>query len=297
MSGSSRDQVLDSVLAEMVRAESRPSRSRRLRWGLSIGSFAAAGVLAGSLTAGALAIPASNAAQLQDQMVTFAAYQLNDGTLVGSPLFEQSSGPRTIAVPPRPADGDQIVVGLWCLGSRSASVDLGGSTVTSECHGHAAKVPEVVRSVDQDSPFPTVRVEGDSSYAIFISWYKQAPNASASAAQKAAVADGVVTRQEYLDGYARLVGCMGQAGFEMGSLPANEVVLHYALTEAQRPTFDHECYPREFEQIDVIWQGQVEERATACLAGIGVAPARDGTEWDDQLRQHGLDPVNCGLLQ
>jgi len=292
------DDYLASALDRVQHGVDRKIRRRasRARWGVSVGSFAVAGVLAGTLTAGALATSSADD-NLESYMAHVALSYTYDGPLVGEPTFTRGSGPQDLTVPPKSEGANALLVSVQCVAGAPASLVAhdGTQLMTSTCGD--GNDDQVHQYVPPESPPTAVSISGDGSWAVWISWYTYPPDAAPSAAQKAALADGSVTRDEYEAGYLRALGCMGQAGFDMIPVPLNELVLHAGTSGAEDPTWSHSCYPREFKQIDSVWQLEIEKAATACLARIGVTPAHDGTEWDDQLSQHGLTPQECGLQQ
>lgn len=293
-----RDEAIERVLIAM--AELPPRRTPWWRSLLAIaGAFAIGGAVTGFLTAGAFAgwTPTPDPDdQRASTMRTFALYAAEASTPLGTPHYYSGTGHMTIGLGEKPAGAVRIVYSFWCLGAGqlSLSVDT-GPTNSTKCTPEPAQPVSEVANV-QGGGTHTLSVTGTGKYAVWVSWIHQPATAKSSDAQQAAVADGVITRIEYVQAYARLQGCMAQAGFPLSNAPADEVVFGYTLRSEALAAFDVDCYPREFQDVDTMWQGQVDQRLTACLQAAGVTPDRDPTVKLEQLAPAGLTPQGCGLL-
>ncbi|WFR66192.1 hypothetical protein P9139_14510 [Curtobacterium flaccumfaciens] len=126
---------------------------------------------------------------------------------------------------------------------------------------------------------------GDADhYALWVSWAR-APRASApSEQQRAEVADGVVTLDEYRTAFNRLGACLAQADQPMGDVPLSWYAdgiwntdghgdgpwYLYSTPSSDSEVFDTQCYPREFADVDALWQSEhpmPEDPPAATTAG------------------------------
>ena len=292
------DSGLDRVRRGIDRGIDR--RSSRARWTISVSAFATAGVLAGALTAGALVAPAAGASQLEAAMANVASTYTYDGPLLGEPIFVQGGGRRDVTMPAKPKGANAIIVSIQCLSAGPATVlAKGDQLVASQCENGAADTSDVYEFIPGEKLATTFAIDGLGSYAFWASWYAYPPAAPQSAAQKAAVADGVITRQEYVAGWQRLAACVAQAGFDM--VPPSTDVVEYpvGVSSETQAVYDHDCWPREYKRVDEIWQQETATRATSCLIANGFSPAppASGTGWEIQVREHHLTPEQCGMLK
>lgn len=126
----------------------------------------------------------------------------------------------------------------------------------------------------------------------------------ASAAQAAEIADRVASQQEYRAAYGRYRACMSAGGYELEVMPpvlARGVHTFSVPDEAVRSGVDGECYGREFQFTDMLWQGspavqeQSEEtqRLLECLGQRGVEPRPSTAEGDEPVRAPGTDVEEC----
>jgi hypothetical protein len=83
------------------------------------------------------------------------------------------------------------------------------------------------------------------------------PDASVigSAAQRAALSDGRVTRAEYQAAFNRFESCVESAGFAIGKGSEVNQVIRYVIPQAAVASgASSRCYDSEFHGIDAAWQ-------------------------------------------
>jgi hypothetical protein len=121
-----------------------------------------------------------------------------------------------------------------------------------------------------------------------------------SAEQKAAIADGVITRAEYTSGFDRFTACLKRAGFEVVSVRETGNLIEYSVpADAVATGDDDRCYRGEFVEIDRGWQLAHEDESSttrmyqACLDANGVPASTSAEEVWKQMERHGLDEKIC----
>lgn len=78
---------------------------------------------------------------------------------------------------------------------------------------------------------------------------------SMSPEQQDALADGVVTEDEYLAGFERFRACMRDGGFDLERVRPQGPIMTYRYSEESRLAgFADECYWREWQELDASWQ-------------------------------------------
>lgn len=158
---------------------------------------------------------------------------------------------------PNPEDAEDVVAVVfleaWRRRSRVRFVD--GSvlpwllrTATSIAYNHTRSARRKTGRRDTTCPRPTVR---DSRAAA---WFT--PTVSpVSTEQSQALADGVVTEDEYREGFARFEACLAEAGFALYAVDDTAAIIEYSVPgEAVWSGDDERCYSSEFVGLDIEWQ-------------------------------------------
>ena len=123
-----------------------------------------------------------------------------------------------------------------------------------------------------------------------------------SPAQAAEVEDGTITAQEYSAAFERYRDCMSAAGFELQDPLLIDGVQSSPIPPAAVETgVEEECQEQEYRYTDTLWQlapAVVDQSSTTqlfrdCLLARGVEPQDTRAEVDEQLRQEGIDFVEC----
>lgn len=104
--------------------------------------------------------------------------------------------------------------------------------------------------------------------------------AAPAADQLAAIENGVVTRDEYVDGFRRYRACMSDLGIEL--VGGIESALIIAPSYKSQGTVEEEdCYYVEWHEVDVAWQVENNDDSdhiaalVACLTAAGATPELD----------------------
>ncbi|GAA4681796.1 hypothetical protein [Frondihabitans cladoniiphilus] len=252
----------DALIADV---EAQPFRRRSPRRRTIVGvtsAFVVAGALSGGLTAAA-AVTALAPDPAEGLIAATATYALTDathGTLVGTPVYRTGSGHGVIDLGVPPAGADAVAIGFQCLEPGTFSQKLGDapSVIPGDCGDDASTAPSTKNPEGQVMGLTsrgdlTYTIDGSARWALWISWGKLPTQAGASSSQVDAVADGQVTRAEYVIAFNRYEACMAQAGFEINA-PDNGGTFEYGIPGAGLAVSDTTCYPREFAQVDAIWQ-------------------------------------------
>jgi hypothetical protein len=159
--------------------------------------------------------------------------------------------------------------------SFGALVALTAVLASAACTGDAGGSQEVV--VDGDSapvgdlgpPQSGLTKDGQEYVA-----------AGPSAEQAVAIEDGVVTRDEYVDGFRRYRACMADLGIELVGGVESAQVISFSY-QAQGTVEEENCYEAEWRQVDAAWQvenndyGDTIAALVACLTAAGHRPTHD----------------------
>ena len=268
-----RDETLRRLLVATVDAGPAP---RRTRWMLPVASVSAF-ALAGALTAGAMVSvgSADNGGEPVD--LPPASFIYDDAELLSTPIAVASSTTTTIDLGTPPEGADNLAVSLHCLepGVFTQSFDGGPWSSRYDCSdsdvggggggGYEPVTGDAPRSL-------TVTVES-GRFAIWVAWVDVAEDPEPSAEYQAAVADGVITRDEYLAGFERYVACLADASYTLQSINTESEIISYAIPgEVVDSGVEHQCYQREFYEIDMFWQvahpQQSAEQMAAFVDGV-----------------------------
>jgi len=253
---SARQTVLRSQLVELV------ADTTRRRYGAhpaaiivgAIAAFALAGATTGAAVAATgILSPASSTAVDVTQL-------LNDA-FVGQiesdppPLVVTATGTTEVTVGTRPAGAESLSVAVSCIDPGRFEIGVNG-VVDSwlECERGGGGAGEQRYAVDGEGPH-TVSVVGTAGaeYVIRVTWSPLPIAPPLSDAQTQAIADGVITREEYEQGLDRYVDCMAAAGWTVDVFDRDAPVIEYRF-EGPAVDADFLCYEVEFYRIDSTWQ-------------------------------------------
>jgi hypothetical protein len=121
--------------------------------------------------------------------------------------------------------------------------------------------------------------------------------ADISAAQRAELADGVVTFDEYQAAFQRLKTCMEAKGYTIETVGMTNQLIDYRYRGVADPAYTT-CYSLEFAFVDSEWQtyrenfGKNAQFLGECLRERGIEPGVTYNERDAQLLEIGVDPVS-----
>lgn len=261
---------------------SHPSRKRVIA---SIAAFA----LAGALTGGAVsAVATTNSVQSNE--TANARFQATEfvgthGRLLGSPINYVGAGSAALDLGKAPRGATAVVVGFDCLDGADVEVSIDSVELLSHGNCESAIVQELpVAGAKKHSM--AIDATGAGRYAVYASWVDEAPLPGPSAAQQEVMADGKLTRTEYLAALNRFAGCLTAAGYPLSAVPDDYVYYPYAVTaEAVASGADARCYASEFKEVDPSWQISVRTAVDACLVGRGIKPPGEAADLTTLLEQ------------
>jgi len=124
-------------------------------------------------------------------------------------------------------------------------------------------------------------------------------SATWSEEQRAAMADGTVTSEEYHEAFRRYAACLSDKGFELGFVEDRGDRIDIAIPDAAVVAgADAYCYEREYRGVDMLWQlthedAAVTERLRSCLIQLGLDVPDTQDEMLDVLRSNGINPGTC----
>lgn len=272
----------DALVSEVSTASGHPAGRRRRPTRGAVVAVIAAFVFGGALTGGltAAALPGSDPdAAIETALGTTARYMVadvNHGAVLGAPTFRTAHGDTTLTLTHRPSGADRVVVAWACIDGGEPTVEVDGTAAVGTRCGAREDPDEPatgwgLAAVDASGDATVSVSAGDGDrYAVWASWARAPRIAAASAQQDAETADGVVTLDEYRTAFNRLVACQAQAGQPMGDVPLSwydgRLWNHlghgtgpwyeYSIPGTDVDVFDTQCYPREFSEVDSIWQGE-----------------------------------------
>jgi hypothetical protein len=258
-----RSDAIERLLSETV--EAAPiRRSPKRTAAIGIGSAVAAFALAGALTGGAVAsASAPNAQQQKIDNATQAAgigwVVEQDARLIGQPFSVAGTGTMTVNLGHRPAGANAVVEASECATPGTFSEGMGGNLTSGRvCDSGNTGIANVGASdyrVTTSGPHTfSVTTSPGAQYSVWLSWIYY-PTLSPSAAVRAAIADGTVTRDEYVAAFNQYLGCMAAAGYTISGYDESAPVIDYWNSEASVASgAENRCYVTQFRAVDSLWQ-------------------------------------------
>jgi hypothetical protein len=229
---------------------------------VGIGSAVAAFAIAGALTGGAVAsASAPNALQQTIDAANQAAgvgwVVEQDSKLLGQPFTASGTGKITVDLGQRPAGANALVEASLCSDPGTFNETVDGVDASQTICTASNGVGDIGGG---DYPVTTggkhtftVTTTAGAHYSIWLSWINY-PSLSPSAAEKAAVADGVVTRDEYVAAFNQYIGCMASAGDPVTGYDESSTMIQYTTpNDAVSDGTDHRCYQTQFRLVAELW--------------------------------------------
>lgn len=301
-----RDHELRRMLVATSYAE--PVRPRRRSAVMaSIVAFVVAGALTGG-TVSALALSAADqpATVNVEDMKRLIVY--DDDELYGTPFVLSGQGTTTIQLGQAPEGAEQIAVAFHCddAGSFAVLVD-GEQQSSSKCAAADTAFTNgggYYAIAGNGEHTLTITTGRSNRYLVWTSWATRSTAPDASAAQSAALSDGVATEAEYRDGFARYSNCMTEAGSPPVRVDQSGTVIKYSNTgDSVASGAEGRCYALEFGLLDSAWQIQnVDTSETAarigeCLTARGITPEPTMAGRNGQLEAIPLTVEACLTAQ
>jgi hypothetical protein len=312
-----REEMLRHLLVATADAAPGPTRPKWRLAVVSISSFALAGALTGGTLATVGATPGGVDQVAEAVQVTTPPFLDDDVSILGAPIYATGQQAATFDLGEAPDRANGLALAIYCLEAGEYRVDLDGefawgTTCTPVEERPTTGGGATVVVFDGDPPRELSVDLESGEYAIWAAWVDQPADAEPSAAQQAALADGVVTREEYRAGFDRYVACMTDLGFPVSLSGTDLEVISYAIPgDAGSSGAANRCYEAEFQLVDIEWQlahpQRSEEQMAAfmdlevsraeylagfdrfveCLAPLGLTVS--GYDRDDEVLDYAVD--------
>jgi len=302
------DRALELRHALVTTVDATPYQRRLPRRALAVAAVAGF-VLAGAATGGAVASSFGDGNEPTEERVQLSGH-LGQDLVVGThaDLFGEAVnllGQGTTVI-----DLGEIPDGATALAFSIDCVDPGDYTTTIDDRliGTEQCTAESIAQVGggglqfgvEGSGTHTLTISGPGRYIIWAQWSAEHPVPPSSAAQTEAMADGVITREEYVAGWDRYNACMVGAGYYIdGGNRDAPIILGSIPAAAVDDGTDRLCYEPEFQDIDMAWQIAHEDESETtqalrdCLTAHGIVPAYSRVDVDQQLAENGIDVLDC----
>lgn len=253
-----RDDRTTQLRQLLVEGATRAEKERQRPWRLV--SLVAGIALASGVT-GALSATALTQSMPYDEKTTTTlalSVARPNSTAVGQPFYVSSRTAATIQLGEQPAAATGLAIRAQCTDPGSVDIALDGTRIWSfscteeSTGGGGGSVSAVSGSGDHELSF----TGSGGAFAAWIVWVTEPPMPESSAQQTAEIADGVVTRDEYVAAFNRFVGCMGGAGYEIGGVDIDGIFTYSIPSAAVTSGADELCYVTQFGAVDMAWQVQ-----------------------------------------
>ncbi len=276
----------DALVAEVDATP--PVRRRRPSRG-TVAAVVAAFLVGGGLTGGltAAALPGADPdAVLQAELAAYSksmVEEANYGVVLGTPSATAGHDRSELRLGARPAGADRVSVAWACTTPGTVTVRIGGTAIEGldACSpGDAGSVPgggthwalQGIPIDGDDATTVTVVGSAGAHYVVWATYARGAEVAEPSPQQDAETADGTITLAEYTTAFkppARMPGAGRAADAERAvDLVRRRDVGSVCQTGSTGPwylystpsegseVFDTQCYPREFSDVDALWQAE-----------------------------------------
>jgi hypothetical protein len=247
-----RDTAIRTLLVETV---SRPARRKRG----TVAVAAIAFLLGGGIAAGAISATASTREQAfpSDSIAGMFAMFLHGGHTVGPLVTQSELGSSQLDLGPRPADATGIATFIECGGPGKFTQTSGGEVGLEQKCGQGTGMGFSSEQDPTDS-IVSLKADGGLVYTISAQWIHVPVPAGPSAAQQAALADGLITEGEYRAAVDRFAACMTGAGYPLTDIQYSpELSFGYGSSlEANTSGTVDRCQDSELSQVLKLWQAQ-----------------------------------------
>jgi len=243
---------LSAIRAGLVEQVSSRRRRRIPVWA-AIAAFALAGAATGGAVSAAAAITRTESPSAIATNDMFLGL-LRGGHTVGPLISREASGSSRVDLGARPENATGIVTSIQCEGSGGFVQTLGGE---AQLRQQCASDSIMGFSTDNDPTDSTVSMDADAglTYRVWAQWFTTPAPAQPSAAQQAAVSDGVVTEAEWHQAVDRFAACMSGAGYPLLGY-AYDPLSYSMSTDAERTGAFERCQQSELDQGEKIWDAR-----------------------------------------
>jgi hypothetical protein len=270
----SRDEVLRHLLVATADAAPTPTRPTWRLAVASVSAFALAGVLTGGTLATVGATPIGTGQVDAPVQITTPPFLDDDVSILGAPIYATGRQPATFDLGVAPEGANGLAIAIYCLDVGEYHVELDGeftfgTTCTPEPGEPSTGGGGTVIVFDGDPPRELFVDLTSGDYAVWAAWvYKPAP-AEPSSTQQAALADGVVTREEYEAGFDRYVACMAALGFPVSQTGEDLEIIWYTIPgNAGNSGPANRCYEAEYQLVDAEWQAAHPQKSAEQMAAF-----------------------------
>jgi hypothetical protein len=267
-----------------------PYVRRRPPLKLVIGAITAF-VLAGALTGGGIAAattadPTVSDAQAQAAASAKLEVGVRGGSLLGKPFVVTTAGNTAIQLGHAPRGATDVVEGFGCIdsGDFASVLDSRRFAVFADCGSGSGEFGSTHVSVP-GMQVVDIRAAKGTRFTAWISWAK-IPKLVASAAQKAALSDQIVSRDEVIAAFSRYEGCMGALGHPMNRSLSTIVPPDSATSAEVVDGSDERCFVTEYRDVDEHWQLELQA-GTMGQASVAACTA------SGQLGERASDPSDA----
>lgn len=280
-----------------------PSRPIAPRIFAAIAAFA----LAGGLTGGVVAIAAAQGEIDQQEIADSAMISRHNtldthAVLIGSDYVVAGSGTTSINVGTMPRGATGLGVAVDCVDEGYVDVSIDGIWVWSgSCQSDQASLGGngSIEKVLGDGPH-VFTVTGTGSYILWAGWAQEDSAPAKSAQLLSAMADGVVTKDEYVDAFYLYAACVEEHGWQISYVDSGSTFIGYSLGgDIDAVAENIQCYIPLFGDIDSAWTLANQDdtfttiQLQACLRNHGIVPSESAAEVDQQLIDAGIPVEDC----
>lgn len=303
-----RDEALRSLLVSRAHAAGTQPRTRMTRRAViaTIAAFTLAGGLAGGAVSAVALTGEQSGTTVVDVNASSRDAALGDAEPLGTPFTYAGTGDAVLELGTPPEGTTHFIYSLRCLEAgtfvtlldndeRTRATTICDEATSSSPYGGGGTQHEIAGGESH-----SFTIQSSAKYSIWGTWVAEPTPPTPSAAQTSALADEIVTREEYLAGYERFSACMSEAGFPLAFVDQNKTVIEYSTTQdSETDGASPRCYVREFQQIDMDWQianqdtSESAEILGECLTTLGITPAPTMAEKLAQLETAGKSPADC----
>ena len=284
---------------ELVQAVVSHVSPRRRVVALSLAAFVAGAALTGGVSAAAVSQLSSSYTQSTGEWVLSMARP--NSVLVGEVQRLETTGDGSIDLGPAPEGATGLAISLGCLEAGEVRIMVDDVFAFSRaCDGPTGKGGTGWRPAERERHTLRVSTAATVSYELWVAWVKSPPLSEMSSQQSLELADGVVSRDEYIAAYSRYIGCMGAAGYDLSAASQTSTVFSYAVpAEAVTDGSDERCYLSQFQGVDAAWQVANEDTSEsadvlrACLVANGLPPKPTMAQLLADLEAAGIDLATC----
>ena len=257
MSRDTRDAALRRLLVAQATRD-----PQRMPWPAIVGTVAVVALL-GGVAIGATTVPRGGGdLPSGDPVISEVgppSFILDDAEVLATPMVISFTETVGFEAGPPPARATALAVAVYCEEPGTYDLELDGVWVGGgSCDGGSGGSGGYW-DYDPAGPNVVMATPMGGRFTIWIAWVARPLDPEPSAEQTVALADGIVTRDEYLAAYDRFVGCLAVDGYQVYGDRDMEVISYSTEADAGESGALDRCYIAEFQLVDAHWQVSLEE--------------------------------------